>query len=62
MYADSRPAVPNENEQGIKIPENMAKNRRVIITIIRPIPEGFKMGFGLIYEKDIKKEIKKDIE
>lgn len=36
-YADSRPVVPLYDESGKVIPENRAKNRRVIIKII---PEG----------------------
>lgn len=35
-YADSRPLVPNVDEDGNPIPENQAKNRRVVIYIKRP--------------------------
>lgn len=32
-YADTRPLQPNRNEAGIEMPENQAKNRRVIIVL-----------------------------
>lgn len=34
-YADTRPKVPNVDEQGNSIPENQAINRRVVIHVIR---------------------------
>ena len=34
-YADTRPKVPNEDENGNAIPENQAKNRRIVINIFR---------------------------
>ncbi|MEX0827352.1 MAG: OmpA family protein, partial [Haliea sp.] len=32
-YAETRPVVPNRTDKGKPIPENMAKNRRVIIRV-----------------------------
>ena len=32
-YGESRPILPNKNEQGAFIPENMAKNRRIRIKV-----------------------------
>ena len=34
-YADTRPEVPNTDAQGINIPENQAKNRRVVVHVTR---------------------------
>ena len=34
-YAETRPKVPNRDEAGVAIPENMAENRRVIVRIQR---------------------------
>lgn len=34
-YADTRPKVPNTDEQGNPIPENQAINRRVVIHVVR---------------------------
>lgn len=34
-YADTRPKVPNMDQDGNSIPENQAKNRRIIINIFR---------------------------
>lgn len=35
-FADSRPLVPNKNEQGLPSPENRARNRRVVVKIVAP--------------------------
>jgi len=34
-YADTRPKVPNMDENGNPIPENQAKNRRIVIHVVR---------------------------
>lgn len=34
-YADTRPKVPNEDATGNPIPENQAKNRRIVIHVVR---------------------------
>jgi chemotaxis protein MotB len=34
-YADTRPEAPNTDEAGINIPENQAKNRRVVVHVTR---------------------------
>lgn len=34
-YADTRPKVPNIDEQGVPVPENRAINRRVVIHVVR---------------------------
>lgn len=34
-YADTRPEVPNTDPEGINIPENQAKNRRVVVHVTR---------------------------
>lgn len=34
LYGEERPLVPNEDEQGIKIPVNQAKNRRIVVRIL----------------------------
>jgi len=55
-YADSEPEVPNFDESGGEIPANMARNRRVVISVSKPTPQGFKMGFGRIYKIKTKKK------
>ena len=35
-YGSSRPLMPNRNEYGVAIPDNMAKNRRVMIIVTFP--------------------------
>jgi chemotaxis protein MotB len=35
-YAESRPLYPNRDELGVPIPENRARNRRVVIKIVAP--------------------------
>jgi len=34
-FADTRPKVPNEDAQGMPIPENQALNRRIVINVVR---------------------------
>ena len=34
-YADTRPEAPNTDTNGINIPENQAKNRRVVVHVTR---------------------------
>ncbi|OFZ68516.1 MAG: hypothetical protein A2451_01875 [Bdellovibrionales bacterium RIFOXYC2_FULL_39_8] len=51
-YADSRPLAPNRDVRGNPNLSNMAKNRRVVIRVGEPVPKGFKMGLGLIYQSD----------
>jgi chemotaxis protein MotB len=34
-YADTRPEAPNTDAEGINIPENQAKNRRVVVHVTR---------------------------
>ncbi|MBL6990182.1 MAG: OmpA family protein [Bacteriovoracaceae bacterium] len=58
-YGKSRPLLPNMDKQGKRIEENMSKNRRVIISIVQPPPKGYKLGFGLIFnKKEVLKKIK----
>ncbi|MEQ1875404.1 MAG: flagellar motor protein MotB [Bdellovibrionia bacterium] len=35
-YADARPAFPNRTKEGLPIPENREKNRRVVIKVVSP--------------------------
>ena len=37
-YGEARPEFPNEDEQGKSIPENQAKNRRVVIKLSKNDP------------------------
>ena len=37
-YADTRPEAPNTDAEGINIPENQAKNRRVVVHVTRYEP------------------------
>lgn len=41
-YGSSRPLVPNRTKDGQAIPENMAKNRRVVIKIVKLSTQGTK--------------------
>lgn len=52
-YADSRPLVSNHDQNGKRISENMRKNRRILISVIKPPPKGYKMGFGLIFNSEV---------
>lgn len=38
-YADTRPEMPNRGANGIRIPENMSRNRRVIIKVAEQHPD-----------------------
>ncbi|MCO4794993.1 MAG: flagellar motor protein MotB [Bacteriovoracaceae bacterium] len=51
--ADTKPLVPNEDDEGNAIPENQKLNRRVVIKVLEPIDKSkeVKMGFG-VYFKD----------
>ena len=51
-FADSKPLFPNRDELGKPIRKNRSQNRRVVIRLAEPPPEGYKMGFGLLYRKD----------
>ncbi len=63
-FADSRPIAPNRDQNGIPIEDNRSSNRRVVIKVAQPPPEGYKMGFGIIYEmnKDLKDSSQKNKE
>jgi chemotaxis protein MotB len=50
-FADSKPLVPNVDENGVPLPENRARNRRVVIKIVAP---------GYIDSKKVTDEKKKN--
>ncbi len=50
-FADSKPLVPNVDENGVPLPENRARNRRVVIKIVAP---------GYIDSKKVTEEKKTD--
>jgi chemotaxis protein MotB len=52
-YADTRPVVPNQDNNLKNIKENQDINRRVVIKVLEPIniEKRFKLGFGLIYKE-----------
>jgi chemotaxis protein MotB len=51
--ADTKPLVPNEDDEGNAILENQKLNRRVVIKVLEPVDKSkeVKMGFG-VYFKD----------
>lgn len=54
--ADTKPIVPNEDERGEPIPENLKLNRRVIIKVLEPLDKSklVRLGLGAYFEKDNK--------
>ncbi|OFZ82770.1 MAG: hypothetical protein A2583_04965 [Bdellovibrionales bacterium RIFOXYD1_FULL_53_11] len=40
--ADAEPLVPNHNERGVALPENRARNRRIVIRIQKQLPQRMK--------------------
>jgi chemotaxis protein MotB len=53
-YADTRSLLPNKNKKGEPIPENMQKNRRVVIKVLEPLSgkNKKKMGLGVYFDSD----------
>lgn len=39
-FGDTRPLVPNTTAEGVSLPENQAKNRRVVVKLIARAPAG----------------------
>ena len=55
--ADTQPLVPNEDEDGNPIPENILLNNRVVIKVIEQLEprQKIKMGLGVYFDKANKK-------
>lgn len=54
--SDTKPLVPNQDETGARILENMQMNRRVIIKVLEPIDKNAAVKLGLgVYFDDSKK-------
>jgi outer membrane protein OmpA-like peptidoglycan-associated protein len=50
-YAESRPLVPNRDDEGTSIPENQSLNRRVVIRLKFENPEAQNANAKLVLEK-----------
>lgn len=50
-YADTRPAFPNKDASGQPIPENQARNRRIVMNILHPAGTNVPLGFGIFFER-----------
>ncbi len=48
--ADSRPILENKDTKGEWIPENMAKNRRVVVRVLYPASKGMPLGLGVYFK------------
>lgn len=54
-YSDTKPLLPNEDEDGNPLEENMKMNRRVVIKVLRPADKSkmIKMGLGVYFEDSV---------
>jgi len=56
--ADTKPIVPNEDDKGDPIPENLKLNRRVVIKVLETLDKSkmVKLGLGVYFDGDNKGE------
>jgi chemotaxis protein MotB len=53
-HGDTKPIVPNEDDKGDPIPENVKLNRRVVIKVLEPKTSApVKMGFGVYFDDGV---------
>ena len=53
-HGDTKPIVPNEDDKGDPIPENVRLNRRVVIKVLESQSgAAVKMGFGVYFEEGL---------
>jgi chemotaxis protein MotB len=50
-YGETRPAYPNTDASGRPIPENQARNRRIIVNILHPSGTKVPLGFGVFFDR-----------
>lgn len=50
-YGETRPAYPNTDATGRPIPENQARNRRIIVNILHPSGTKVPLGFGVFFDR-----------
>ncbi|MBI2521480.1 MAG: flagellar motor protein MotB [Bdellovibrio sp.] len=56
--ADTKPIVPNEDDKGDPLPENMRLNRRIVIKVLEPQNKSkmVRLGLGVYFTNDNKGE------